>query len=536
MDALIQTLGGVGLFLLGMALMTSGLRKLAGAKLRTWLARSTQNPARGVLTGAALTALVQSSTATTVATIGFVSAGLMSFTQALSIVLGANIGTTFTGWMVALIGFKLKLTTVALPVLFVASLLYLFKPAKHLHGLGKALSGFCLIFIGISFLQTGLAAHQEAFSLVQWSANSLSGRLVLVMIGIGLTLIMQSSSATIAIAITALDASLIDLPQTIAMMIGADIGTTSTAALATIGGTTASRRTGIAHVMYNLMIGTIGFFIIQLYLWGFSKFSPAMLLDSPEVVAVSFHTSLNFLGVLLVLPFMSSFARLIERMIPDRTDSLLASFDRNLLEDPYAAMAGLEAGTRKLSLTMLDLTSSHLTLRETAVDSTKLDRVLFAVATGRAFAVEIGEDEITAAGHNPAKVFGYLHQLDHVERLCERIQVLINGKVVLDAPDLVKPMYHASQLIGGLTNAIRAGNQTDVTDRLRELSQQLEQDKSGYRENAIRRAVRREISGEQLNQMLDAQRWLRRVVYHTSRIADYWQQSEHPDLDQQGQE
>jgi phosphate:Na+ symporter len=126
MHPLIETLGGLGLFLYGMTAMTSGLRKLAGDRLRQWLARWTKTPFSGVVMGAIMTAVIQSSSATTVAVVGFVGAGLLTFTHALGIIFGANIGTTITGWMVALIGFKLKLSTIALPLLFIAAVLYLF--------------------------------------------------------------------------------------------------------------------------------------------------------------------------------------------------------------------------------------------------------------------------------------------------------------------------------------------------------------------------------------------------------------------------
>ena len=204
MNALLTSIGGLGLFLFGMAVMVSGLRKLAGDQLHQWLARATRTPLSGTLSGAVVTAAIQSSSATMIATVGFVGAGLLSFPQALGVVFGANIGTTITGWIVALLGLKLKLTAAALPFMLVAAILYLMKGNRTLRGAGKAMAGFALMFMGIGFLQEGLSGARALIDLTAFDATGLSGRLVLLLIGIVLTLITQASSATVAAAVTAL--------------------------------------------------------------------------------------------------------------------------------------------------------------------------------------------------------------------------------------------------------------------------------------------------------------------------------------------
>ena len=184
MQAFLTTIGGFGLFLFGMALMVSGLRKLAGDRLHTWLVSATRTPLTGTLTGAGVTAVIQSSSATTIATVGFVGAGLLTFPQALGVVFGANIGTTITGWIVALLGLKLKLTSAALPLMLLAAILYLMKNRPSLRGTGKALAGFALVFMGIGFLQEGLAGARDWIDLTAFDAQGLSGRFVLFLIGI----------------------------------------------------------------------------------------------------------------------------------------------------------------------------------------------------------------------------------------------------------------------------------------------------------------------------------------------------------------
>ncbi len=241
-------LGGLGLFLLGMSLMTDGLKALAGGSVRKVLTRFTRSPTSGAITGAVTTAVVQSSSITVITAVGFVGAKLLTFPEALGVIFGANVGTTITGWLVALIGFKLSLDEAMLPLVFVGALIHLFG-RNRLGKIGFALAGFGLVFIGISMLQGGMAGAQHLVSPESFPSDSISGRLLLVLIGVAITLVTQSSSAGVATAITAVSVGAISFPQAAAMVIGMDVGTTVTAALATIGGDTAVRRTGLAHVL-----------------------------------------------------------------------------------------------------------------------------------------------------------------------------------------------------------------------------------------------------------------------------------------------
>jgi phosphate:Na+ symporter len=504
-----------------MALMTSGLRKLAGDRLRHWLARSTKSPISGVVTGATVTALIQSSSATTVAAIGFVGAGLMSFPASLGIIFGANIGTTITGWMVAVLGFKLKLADAALPLLFVAAICYLFKRIRPLRGFGKALAGFCLIFIGISYLQGGLDGYRDVIDLSRWSVASFGGRIVLVLIGVILTLVTQSSSATVAAALTALSAGILDLPQTAAVIIGADIGTTGTAALATIGGSTAARRTGFAHVIYNLMTGVVAFFILPLYLGLIDRIWPDAATHSPEVVAVGFHSLFNILGVILVLPFTSPFGRLIERLFPEREAILSAPFDKKLLEEPNAALAALEFGCRQLAAVTLRraglvLFPSPEKKRSSEPD---IEPELAAIEAGREFALAVGGGETGGA----ERVFACIHLLDHIERLIERTRDTERADSSRVNPGLVERARSVSELAEQLAKEIlEEADPLEAAAGLMTAAAELEEDKLHFRQGMIRSAtLEKGIPGKTLDDLLDAHRWLRRMTYHAGRIGHY---------------
>jgi phosphate:Na+ symporter len=291
-----EALGGLGLFLLGMIVMTEGLRSLAGNAMRAALMRFTQTPLSGAITGAVATALLQSSSATTVATVGFVSAGLLPFPHALGVIFGANLGTTITGWLVAIVGFKLQLDTVVLPLIFIGASLKLLAGEKY-SKTGVAIAGFGLIFVGISTLQTAMGGFQGVLTPASLPGDAWLGRLQLVGIGIGVTLVTQSSSAGVATTLAALYAGAINFPQAAALVIGMDVGTTVTAVMATLGGSIAARRTGFSHVVYNLVTGAIALGLITPYLALWERLAPGQLVQNAEIGLVAFHSCFNLVGV-----------------------------------------------------------------------------------------------------------------------------------------------------------------------------------------------------------------------------------------------
>ena len=314
MNVLIQVMGGVGVFLIGMVVLTEGLRMLTGVRLTRFLAQTTKSPISGALTGTVTTAILQSSSATTVAAVGFVSAGLLTFPQALGIIFGANLGTTITGWMVALLGFKLKLGHALLPVIFVGIMLRIFSRPPWAQA-GYAMAGFGLIFVGIDILQQA-AGEFDLINPELLPGDDLLGRLQLVGIGIVLTIITQSSSAGMAIALVAVNAGLIEFTQAAALVIGMDVGTTVTAAIATLGGNTSTRRTGFSHVIYNCLTATGAFMLLIPFpdLWEYSTGSAVG--DNAEIALVAFHSCFNLLGVMIVLPFTQQFAGMMETLFP----------------------------------------------------------------------------------------------------------------------------------------------------------------------------------------------------------------------------
>ncbi len=336
-------LGGVGLFLLGMRLMTDGLRLAAGRALRTVLERWTRTPLRGVLSGALITAIVQSSSAVTVAAIGFVNAGLMSLAQAVAVIFGSNVGTTMTGWLVAGIGLQVDVRAFALPAIGVGMALRLTGGGGRRAPLGEALAGFGIFFLGIDVLKATFAGL-EVGGLPTFRATGVGGALLFAGAGFLLTLLMQSSSAALAVVLTAAGGGVVPLGSAAAMVIGANLGTTSTAALAVIGATSNAKRVAAAHVAFNGITGFVALLMLPLLLAGLVAARRFLALESePAAVLAGFHTLFNLLGVALLLPFTGLLVRVLEQRFrtPEEDEARPRYLDRNVVATPVLAMHAL---------------------------------------------------------------------------------------------------------------------------------------------------------------------------------------------------
>jgi len=306
--------GGLGLFMLAVSMITDGLKSAAGHALRHLLGRWTRSPAHAILTGLTITAIVQSSSAVTVATIGFVNAGLITMHKSLGIIYGANIGTTMTGWLVAIIGFKIDVEAFALPMIGVGMLLRLSGGEARRAHLGVALAGFGLFFIGIDVLKDAFDGLADTIDLASFEVQGIAGVLMYAGIGFLMTVLTQSSSAAIAITLTAASGGLIGLEAAAAMVVGTNVGTTSTAALAVIGATSNAKRVAAAHIIFNLVTGIIALSSLPLLFWVILQAEQSMGLDVVPVVTLAmFHTVFNILGVLIIFPFNRRLAHFLDR-------------------------------------------------------------------------------------------------------------------------------------------------------------------------------------------------------------------------------
>ncbi|OGQ86763.1 MAG: hypothetical protein A2512_08055 [Deltaproteobacteria bacterium RIFOXYD12_FULL_56_24] len=336
-------IGGIGLFLLGMQLMTEGLKIAAGNTLRSILERSTSTPLRGILSGILITSLVQSSSAVTVATIGFVNAGLMDLLQAITIIYGSNIGTTMTGWLVSLVGFQFDIKIFALPLIGIGMFLRISKGRSRYGALGETLSGFGIFFLGIDLLRTTFAGTGVNLPLVLID-TSIGSHFAFLVIGFLLTVAVQSSSAAIAITLTATAGGFVPLESGAALVIGANIGSTSTAALAALGATANAKRVATAHVIFNLVTGLVALLMLPFLIKALIIFPQLLHVQTNATILLAlFHSAFNILGVCLMWPFSRSMVIILKRYFRshEENEAQPLYLDKNIAATPVLAFHAL---------------------------------------------------------------------------------------------------------------------------------------------------------------------------------------------------
>lgn len=252
---LFTLLGALGMFLYGMNLMSSGLQKAAGDRLRNLLSAITANPFRGVLTGLGITTVIQSSSATTVMVVSFVNAGLLTLVQGISVIMGANIGTTVTAWLVSWLGFKADISILAIPLMALGFILSISKKDNR-RNIAELIVGFSLLFLGLSLMKNSvpdLRQTPEVLSFIQgWQGYGFGSTLIFLALGVILTLVLQSSSATMALTLIMLNMGWIHFDMACAMVLGENIGTTITANIAAAVGNTSAKRAALAHTVFNV--------------------------------------------------------------------------------------------------------------------------------------------------------------------------------------------------------------------------------------------------------------------------------------------
>lgn len=352
MSSAIATLfGGIGLFLLGMRLMTDGLTASAGGGLRTILAGATRSRARALGSGLLITTGVQSSSAVIFATIGFVNAGLLSLGQAIGLVYGANLGTTLTSWLVAITGFDINLRALALPAIGLGAMAWAISRASRWGALGQAAAGFGLFFLGIDVLREAFDGLGGMFPIEGQDAEGITGIAVFVVSGIAITLLTQSSSATLAITLTAAAGGLVPAQAAAAMIIGANVGTTSTAVFAAVGATSPARRVAAAHVLFNVVTAVAALALLPALLWMAQRLASMAGAGSDVALALAvFHTLTKLLGVAVMWPLTPRVVAGLERRFrsPDEDHARPRHLDANLLATPALALDALGMELRRM--------------------------------------------------------------------------------------------------------------------------------------------------------------------------------------------
>ena len=332
-----KLLAGLGIFLFGMSQIEDSVKTLSGRAFRRIIRTYTNGRLRSIGSGALVTALLQSSSAVSLMVLAFVGAGVMSMPNAIGVIMGSNIGTTLTAWIIATIGFKVKIETMALPFIGIAAIgLICFKPLTKPAQVTRLFLGFGLLFLGLDFMKVSVENVAQTFSLDQLPDY---GLWFYFLIGTLATALMQASAATIAIVLAAMNSGLITFDIGAVMVIGANIGTTITVLLGAIGGVQVKKRVGLSHLFFNVITGAVALLALPLLV---GMVSMIVNVDTDSLVGLAlFHTIFNLLGVVLFFPFLNVLSNTLMRIIPDHKTILTKYLNQTPTEITDAATAAL---------------------------------------------------------------------------------------------------------------------------------------------------------------------------------------------------
>ena len=544
MSTTISILGGIGLFLLGMAIMTDGLKGLAGSSLRTVLGKAAATPLSGAFWGAVVTLLVQSSSATTMTTIGLVSAGLLTFPQGLGLVFGANVGTTGTGWLVALIGVRVSLSSYALPMILVGALLKLVGRGR-LAAAGASLAGFALVLYGLTTLQQGMGGLAEQLHPsdlpavlgapgVGWLPGVV-GLLSLVAAGLIMTAVMQSSTAAIAVTLSAFYAGAIGLEQGFALIVGQNIGTATSSALAAIGASTTAKRLAVAYILFKLIAA-----VIALILFPFTTPLLARAVGAVDglTLLAAYHTAYNVVGVIVLMPAIDWFTRLVERLLPERGSPLTRGLDRSALVNPVVAV---EAVRRTVALSIEALCETTIS-RLQGVSAAKSGSSALAAADALRKAREFlsGVSAPPDSEEEELRLISTLRALDHGSRFANIAQEEVDLTVAKDAGENARALELCSEAMASAAFAISdVAAETALSDaaepiksldtpstgsalaKAEECAKALRDLRRAHRQETLRAVGTGKLTADEAMARVDAMERLEALARHAWRSAAY---------------
>lgn len=511
-------LGGIGLFMLGMLLLTDGLQAVAGDRLRTALRRYTRTRLSSIVSGAVVTTLVQSSSATTLAVIGFVGAGLLTFTQAIGIVFGANLGTTTTAWIVSAIGLKVKVDVFAMPLVGVGALAKLFGTGR-VASIGTAVAGFGLIFVGIDVLQGGMAGLTDKLDPASFASPGVLGYALLVGVGLVMTVVMQSSSAAVATTLAAVASGTVSLEQAAALVIGQNMGTTVTAAVGSIGGSSAARRTALAHVLFNGVTGLVALLMLPAFVWLVREATEDA--DAPTQLA-AFHTAFNLLGVLMFAPFMGPFARFIERRIPEKSEALTRRLAVGKTLQPSVLLEAARATLKDITLEAVAVVELLRAAPKRELTE-RLDAISAALVAVRESVAPLRSDPASPNEHR--QHVSVLHAVDHLHRLVEAFAETGNARQARERGDVAPLLEILSSSIEHMKEWLATPN--GAAPDFESPSREIAELRRGARAGLLTRTAKGELTPAAAESVLEAMRWVDRLGYHLWRTLYHLEAMEH---------
>lgn len=528
-DLIFKFVGGLGIFLFGIKYMSDGLQKTAGDKMRNLLATYTSNPILGVLVGIAVTILIQTSTGTTVMAIGLINAGLMTLRQGIGVILGANIGTTMTAFIVGI-----KIENYALPIIAVGAFFLFFMHKKSLQYFGQIVFGFGTLFLGLGTMGGGLKPLRELPIFTDFMVDLSGNPFLGVIVGTVFTMIVQSSSATIGILQTLADEGIISLRASLPVLFGDNIGTTITAVLAAIGATVAAKRAALVHVIFNIC-GTILFTIALDVVYNFVLWLGADVNIRMQIAYA--HGIFNITNTLIFLPLIPALAWIVTKIIPGTIqviDFKPKFLDPRLLATPSIALGQAQHEILRMGgyarETLQDATNYFFTkddkLAQLALQKEQLVNELDRKIT--AYMVSIHQNGL------PEKESGIASTLmqtindlerigDHAENIVELAELGITKKVDFSEDamqDLRKMLELADKTVGTALYALEH-NDTKSANLVLEYESELDRMENVYRKGHINRLNDNQCTGDSGAIYLDILSNLERIGDHSKNIAQY---------------
>ncbi|NMO95442.1 Na/Pi cotransporter family protein [Paenibacillus lemnae] len=528
-EILFKFVGGLGIFLFGIKYMSDGLQKSAGDKMRGILEKYTSNPILGVLVGIVVTILIQTSTGTTVMAIGLVNAGLMTLRQAIGVVMGANIGTTMTAFIVGI-----KIEEYALPIIAIGAFFLFFLSKKKYQYFGQIVFGFGTLFLGLSTMGGGLKPLRELPAFTDFMVDLSHQPVLGLIVGTVFTMIVQSSSATIGILQTIADEGMINLKAALPILFGDNIGTTITAVLASIGASVAAKRTALVHVIFNVVGATLFTLllvpVLNLVLWLGEDVNIRMQIAYA-------HGMFNTLNTLIFLPLIPVLAWIVTKLIRGKTEELQFKaiyLDDRLLATPAMALSQAQHEIVRMGQfahqSLQDATACFINKdnksAETALQKEELVNELNRKITD--YIMKIHQKGLSPG--ESEKATGWFQTVsdlerigDHAENIVELAEFRMTNKLDLSADaegELKEMMSVADQAVTKALIALEH-HDTEAATEVLSLEARLDELEAEYRKNHIQRLNQNMCSGGTGTIYLDLLTNLERIGDHSKNIAQF---------------
>ncbi|MFZ3196999.1 MAG: Na/Pi cotransporter family protein [Bacillus mycoides] len=530
-DMIFQFIGGLGIFLFGIKYMGDGLQQAAGDRLRDILDRFTTNPLMGVLAGMLVTVLIQSSSGTTALTVGLVSAGFMTLRQAIGVIMGANIGTTVTAFIIGI-----KIGEYALPIMAVGAILLFFFKNKKVHSVGQVVFGFGMLFFGLELMSAGMKPLRSLESFQELMVSMSDNPILGIVVGTVFTLIVQSSSATIGILQELFGQGAIDLQAALPVLFGDNIGTTITAVLAAIGTSIAARRAALVHVIFNI-IGTIIFTIILIPFTSLIQYFQTSLNLNPEMTIAFAHGTFNVTNTIIQFPFIAVLAWIVTKIIRGEDASInfkpqhlnpifieqspaiaLTEAQKEIIRMAEFSLHGLKEANQFLN-TQDKKHADMATQLEGAINN--LDKKIIE------YLVLLSEKPLSPSDSEKhsvlAGVVGDIERVgDHVENLVELVDFQISNRVSLSDEALAELNEMLELTISTLQDAINAltNFDTELAQTVIAKERKIDQMERVLRKRHVLRLNERSCSGDASIIYVDMVSNLERIGDHAVNIAD----------------